>query len=54
MMEFFHMGGYAPYVWSAYGLTFVILLINLIQPRLCQRRIEKELTRKAKLAKKRP
>nr|VFK41268.1 MAG: heme exporter protein D [Candidatus Kentron sp. SD]VFK46994.1 MAG: heme exporter protein D [Candidatus Kentron sp. SD]VFK79948.1 MAG: heme exporter protein D [Candidatus Kentron sp. SD] len=45
MMEFLHMGGYAPYVWSAYGLAFVVLLVNLIQPMLRQRRIERELIR---------
>lgn len=25
MAEFFHMGGYAPYVWSAYGAFAVIV-----------------------------
>ncbi|VFN00525.1 MAG: heme exporter protein D [Candidatus Kentron sp. G] len=50
MMEFFHMGGYGLYVWSAYGLALVILLMNLIQARSCQRRIEKTLTRRASLA----
>lgn len=25
MAEFFHMGGYAPYIWSSYGLAGVIL-----------------------------
>nr|VFK52393.1 MAG: heme exporter protein D [Candidatus Kentron sp. TUN]VFK52907.1 MAG: heme exporter protein D [Candidatus Kentron sp. TUN]VFK63774.1 MAG: heme exporter protein D [Candidatus Kentron sp. TUN] len=51
MTEFFHMGGYAFYVWGAYGLAFMILLINLVQPRLCQRRLEKRLIRKIRLAK---
>lgn len=26
MSEFFHMGGYAVYVWSAYGVSAVILI----------------------------
>nr|VFK47161.1 MAG: heme exporter protein D [Candidatus Kentron sp. TC]VFK48278.1 MAG: heme exporter protein D [Candidatus Kentron sp. TC]VFK60730.1 MAG: heme exporter protein D [Candidatus Kentron sp. TC] len=43
MTEFFHMGGYAPYVWSAYGLAFVILLANLIQAVFCRRRIIKRI-----------
>ena len=30
--EFFHMGGYAFYVWSAYGVTLVVLLLNVILP----------------------
>ena len=26
MGEFFHMGGYATFVWIAYGITFLVLL----------------------------
>lgn len=26
MAEFFHMGGYAPYIWSSYGLALIILV----------------------------
>ncbi len=32
MKEFFHMGGYAMYVWPSYGLALVILLWNVILP----------------------
>ncbi len=46
--QFFHMGGYAFYVWTSYGLAFVILLINLISPLLCQRNLFKVLARKAR------
>ena len=28
MSEFLHMGGYAPYVWSAYGVTLIVLIYN--------------------------
>ena len=28
LQKFFEMGGYAGYVWTAYGLTAVILLWN--------------------------
>ena len=28
MSEFLHMGGYAPYVWSAYGVTLAVLIYN--------------------------
>jgi len=34
---FFNMGGYAFYVWTAYGLTFVVLVLNIVLP-LMQRR----------------
>lgn len=30
--EFFHMGGYALYVWGSYGLAALILAINVILP----------------------
>lgn len=29
MMEFLHMGGYAPYVWSAYGITLAVVALNI-------------------------
>ena len=32
MMEFLKMGGYAAYVWSAYGITTVLLALSLIRP----------------------
>jgi heme exporter protein D len=28
--EFFHMGGYAWYVWGSYGVTFLCLLIEIV------------------------
>ena len=31
--EFFAMGGYAPYVWGAYGLTLILLVINIVAAR---------------------
>ena len=32
IQEFFAMGGYAVYVWPAYGLTLIVLLANIIIP----------------------
>ena len=32
MNEFFNMGGYAFYVWTSYGLTFLVLIANFIIP----------------------
>jgi heme exporter protein D len=29
-MEFFAMGGYAQWVWSAFGLTVIVLAANVI------------------------
>lgn len=33
MMEFFNQGGYAGFVWGAFGMTFGLLLIEVIQLR---------------------
>ena len=41
--EFFHMGGYAVYVWSSYGLTFLVLGWILISPIFTRKNIIKEL-----------
>lgn len=30
MNEFFSMGGYAWYVWGSYGVTFLLLLLEVI------------------------
>ena len=30
MSEFFAMGGYAFYVWGAYGVTFALLALEII------------------------
>jgi len=32
MIEFLQMGGYAFYVWSAYGISLVVLLLNIFLP----------------------
>mgnify|MGYP001820561517 CR=1 FL=1 len=32
LTEFFHMGGYAFYVWTSYGIALVVLLLNVILP----------------------
>ncbi len=41
--EFFHMGGYAVYVWSSYGLTLVLLGWIFISPIFGRKNIIKEL-----------
>ena len=30
MSDFFAMGGYAWYVWGSYGVTFLLLLIEIV------------------------
>lgn len=50
MSEFFHMGGYAVYVWSSYILAFVVLVFNLVAPVYRARRIKRMLARRSRLA----
>ncbi len=51
MSEFLHMGGYAAYVWSSYGIALVVLLANLVSPVLARRKLLNELARREKRAK---
>ncbi len=39
MSEFFSQGGYAFYVWSSYGLCFLLLLVEIVQLLRRQRTI---------------
>jgi heme exporter protein D len=41
LVEFLNMGGYAFYVWSAYGITLVVLLANLILPMWRMQRLRR-------------
>jgi heme exporter protein CcmD len=34
--EFLRMGGYAGYVWTSYGLTALVLLLNWSAARRCE------------------
>jgi heme exporter protein D len=34
VQEFFAMGGYAFYVWTAYGITLIVLAANIVVPVL--------------------
>ncbi len=46
MSEFLHMGGYAAYVWSSYGIALVVLLANLFAPILAHRKLLTQLARR--------
>lgn len=37
--EFFHMGGYATFVWSSYGLTLLVIVFNIVSPLLQRKRV---------------
>ena len=44
MTEFFAMGGYAAYVWSCFGLTFAVLVANVLVARGAQKKMLHEIT----------
>jgi heme exporter protein D len=48
MHDFFHMGGYALYVWSTYGLAFVVLVLNVIIPLRREKQLLKSIATKTK------
>lgn len=45
--EFITMGGYAAYVWPAYGIALVVMVLNAVLPARRQRALLKELARRA-------
>ncbi len=57
MTEFFHMGGYAFYVWTSYGVVFLVLLLTFLAPLHRRHKIialiKSAQTRKEKLARRR-
>lgn len=48
LTAFFHMGGYAFYVWTAYAITTVLLVLNVYIPihhaKSQQRRLRRTLS----------
>ena len=48
VQTFFAMGGYAAYVWPAYAVFFIVLILDTIAPTLRRRRVLREL--RARLA----
>jgi heme exporter protein D len=45
--EFFRMGGYAGYVWTSYGLTALVLLLNWLAARRCEAREQESARRRS-------
>ncbi|MDC8011706.1 heme exporter protein CcmD [Tahibacter soli] len=43
MNEFFSMGGYGGFVWSAYAIFFVALAIDAFAPLVRKKRVLREL-----------
>ena len=43
LREFLAMGGYAGYVWTAYGLSALVLALNTVLPLAREKRLLREL-----------
>jgi heme exporter protein D len=50
LTEFLHMGGYAFYVWTSYGIAFLVLLANILAPARQHRKLLSEIARKLRRA----
>jgi heme exporter protein D len=37
--EFFHMGGYAYFVWTSYALALVVVVANIVSPVMQRKKI---------------
>lgn len=44
LQHFIEMGGYGIYVWPAYGITFAVLLMNIIVPCIRHRQLLRQPT----------
>lgn len=48
LTEFLHMGGYAFYVWTSYGLALVVLVVNVVVPIRQRKKLLADFARKAR------
>jgi heme exporter protein D len=50
LTEFFHMGGYAFYVWTSYAIALFVLLINVILPLRQRKKLLNDIARTSRRA----
>jgi heme exporter protein D len=48
--EFLHMGGYAFYVWTSYGIALIVLLLNVILPLRQRKKLLSDIARAGRRA----
>jgi heme exporter protein D len=48
LTEFFHMGGYAFYVWTSYAIALLVLLVNVILPLRQRKKLLDNIARAAR------
>lgn len=44
--EFIHMGGYAFYVWTSYGIALVVMVANVVLPLFTRKQVIRRLRRR--------
>jgi heme exporter protein D len=49
MRAFFDMGGYAAFVWPAYGVTLAVVLLNILSARRALQRSRAEARRRLQM-----
>jgi heme exporter protein CcmD len=52
--EFFHMDGYAAYVWPSYAITLTVLLLNVYWARRAFSRAREDARRRIAMQETRP
>ncbi|NOS87975.1 MAG: heme exporter protein CcmD [Methylococcaceae bacterium] len=48
MSEFLHMGGYAFYVWTSYGIATLVMAFGVVKPLLQHTQLLRQLQLKRK------
>lgn len=48
MSEFLHMGGYAVFVWSSFGISMAVLVLNVILPIVRRKHLIQEVSSQIK------
>ncbi len=48
--SFLYMGGYAVYVWPAYGITALVLVVNVVWPVLQRKQLLRQISLRQKRA----
>lgn len=52
MSEFFNMGGYAMFVWSSFGITALVMTLNVILPIMRRKQLIRDVSAHIKRRKK--
>ena len=49
LSEFINMGGYGGFVWSAYAIWLIVMVLNYLQPRFREQNTIKRLLKRHKI-----